>query len=74
MHAPDAPLQDLFRIKALDALSIVAIERQNLHEKILRLRALREAAAMVNLDFAGAAAASRAYVAIVAPKREGPDR
>jgi len=45
MHLPDLTAQDSDQLLAPpNAMTIVALERQNLHEKIARLRALREAA------------------------------
>jgi hypothetical protein len=46
MHFKEVPAQDSSQVLAPPkAMTIVAMERQNLHEKIVRLRALREAAA-----------------------------
>ncbi|WP_119268684.1 hypothetical protein [Taklimakanibacter deserti] len=45
MHLTDVSAEDSRQLLAApNAMSIVALERQNLHEKIVRLRALREAA------------------------------
>jgi hypothetical protein len=45
MRLTDVPGQPRIPLLALpDAMTIVALERQNLHEKVVRLRALREAA------------------------------
>jgi hypothetical protein len=45
MHLTDVTAQDTGRFLAPpNAMMIVALERQRLHEKIARLRALREAA------------------------------
>ena len=35
---------DIFQVSVPDAMAIVALERQTLHDKIVRLRILREAA------------------------------
>jgi len=44
MFTPIAPIEAQCGLLApLDAMAIVAAQRQQLHEKILRLRALREA-------------------------------
>jgi hypothetical protein len=47
MHFTDIPAQEINHpfLAPPDALTIVALERQKLHEKIAHLRALREAAA-----------------------------
>ena len=44
MPTPQIFAQEGSQLAPLDALRIVAAERQALHEKIVRLRALREAA------------------------------
>jgi hypothetical protein len=44
METTDIPAQDETRLSMPDALKIAAMERQTLHDKIVRLRALREAA------------------------------
>jgi hypothetical protein len=45
MHLTDVSAEDSRQLLAApNAMSIVALERQKLHEKIVRLRALREAA------------------------------
>jgi hypothetical protein len=44
MQTTDISAQDETRPFMPDALKIAAMERQTLHEKIVRLRALREAA------------------------------
>lgn len=44
MRVTDAPAQDTIKLAPPDAMTMVALERQRLHEKIAHLRALREAA------------------------------
>ena len=44
MHPIDAPEQEAFQVSMPNAMAIVTLERQALHEKIVRLRMLREAA------------------------------
>ena len=44
MQSTNVSDHDIFQVSVPDAMAIVALERQTLHEKIVRLRILREAA------------------------------
>lgn len=44
MQSTNVSDHDIFQVSVPDAMAIVALERQALHEKIVRLRILREAA------------------------------